>query len=200
MRAMGSRGFSLLEVMVSVTILMIALAFLYTLSMSVSNSSSVQEAKVYTQDQVRNAMLLITMDLRNASSSTVTGAPGAVMTYQKADDVDGNGSAVNVGGFLELNGVTTIQRNPALPTQITMTLPDGTVRELANDILLNEDADGSGALNGVEDTNLNGTLDRGFWFTQTGKMIEITIQAQRFVGSPPRPILTSLVESVEPRN
>ena len=199
---MSSRGFTLLEVTVSVAILMVVIAFLYMLSASLSSAALIQEGKTFTQDQVRNAMQVITTDLRQASSTSVNWAtlPGATLTYQPAADIDGNGTAVDSGGFLEVDGVHTVQRDATDPTRVVLIQPDGTSQVIATNVLPNEDVNGNGTLESAEDTNNNNALDRGLWFQAVGQTVQITIQAQRRTGSPPRPILSSLIEFVEPRN
>jgi hypothetical protein len=148
------------------------------------------------------------LELRQSARASIVwnALPGPTITYRRAEDLDGNGTAVDVGGFLELGPLKTIQRdvgdaNGDGRTTTQLVVIEGTdVTVLANGLLENEDVNANGILEASEDGNNNGVLERGVWFEPFGAGIRITLQAQRSPG-PRSPVMTSqLVEIVVPRN
>ena len=83
---MKNRGFTLLELMVSIAVLTIVSGALYTASMTLTQAARSQEAKTATIDHVQGGMLLIARNIRQASSASVNwGAlPGPVLSYRAA--------------------------------------------------------------------------------------------------------------------
>lgn len=200
-----SLGFTLLETMLVVSIVVIVIGSLSGMAIGLGDTARVQGIKTDSGYQARRGMIYIVRDLRHAALSTVNGAPGALITYQVADDIDGNGTAVNISGDLELSPVRTIGRDMddangdgLTDDQVVMVNEDG-VDVMASDVLPNEDNNGNGILDAGEDINGNGILDRGIWFDRTGNLIEVTIQT----GAPTRRgrmITFNLTEVVRPRN
>lgn len=199
-------GFTLIEVMTSVAILTIVAGVLFALASSMSSAAELQETKSTTQDEVRAATDFIVRELRQAARATITGLPGAAITYRRAEDVDGNGVAVDAGGRLELGALRTIQRDTNDVNGDGQTLDQlvmvtgGTARVITNGLLLNEDTNGDGVLGGSEDQNGNGVLDRGLWFEDAGPGIRVTLQAQRRAGARGILVSSTLVEILVPRN
>jgi len=196
---------TLIEVMVALSILTIVMGMLFQLAVGLGDTAQVQEIKATSSDEARKAMIYLTRDLRQAAAGTITGAPGATITYRMATDLDGNGSAVDVGCTLELGNIRTIRRdsedlNGDGMTNGQLVVTDGDrVQVLANDLLEDEDTNGNSVLDPGEDANLNGVLDRGVWFERSGNAVRVTIQTQ---GRSRRGhLLTSrLSETVFPRN
>jgi len=205
---MRNSGMTLLEVMVSMAVFTVIMAMLFLVSTSLSAASSSQDARSFTQDQARNAMQIITRELRQAQSASINwGAlPSASIAYRVATDVDGNGTAVNAGGFLEVSAVHTIGRdttdlNHDGQTTNQLILNDGArITVLSNDLLVNEDANNNGALDGAEDRNGNHVLDRGIWFQASGTGIQALLQTQRRSGPRSAFVNSTLREMVVPRN
>lgn len=198
-------GMTLLEVMVAVSILTIVMGTLFGLSISLGDTAQVQGAKITSSDEARRGMISATRELRQSANSSVTGLPGATITYRVAVDLDGNGSAVDVGSNIELSAVRTIGRDltdangdGVRGTQLVMTT-GGTVQVLANNLLQDEDTNGNGVLDPGEDRNLNGRLDHGVWFERTGSSVRVTIETES-QSRQGRLIETRLTETVFPRN
>lgn len=203
-----AKGFTLLELMVSVSVLTLISAVLFMVAANLGAVAQSQEARVSSQDQARNAMMRVTREIRNASRASIDMAtlPGPSLTFQKAADLDGNGTAVDVGGFLELGPVTTIGRdlndanNDGLTTtQLILSDPNG-VRVLANGLVPDEDMDADGLLDANEDANGNGALDRGIWFEPVGTGIRVTLQIRQRSSTRGYEMDAMLTEIVTPRN
>lgn len=203
-----NEGLTLTELMIVIAVLSTVLGTLFVLADNLQRSVAFQEARVQTQDDVRDGMMLLMRELRQSGQVSINwGAlPGPVITYRKAEDLDGNGTPTDVGGYLELGPLRTIQRDTAdangdgvTNTQLIVT--DGTtVRVVANGLLINEDLNNNGTLDAGEDGNNNGVLERGVWFERVGNAIQITLQAQETPGPRNHPVTSELVEIVTPRN
>lgn len=205
---MRNDGMTLLEVMISMAVLTVVMAMLFLISTSLSTASAAQDARTFTQDQARNAMQVVVKELRQAQSASINWAalPGPSISYRIATDLDGNGTAVDSGGFLEVTPVRTIGRDTADTnhdglTATQLIINDGArVRVLTNDLLPNEDTNNNGTLDGGEDSNGNHVLDRGIWFQASGTGIQVLIQTQRRPGVRSAFVTTTLRETVVPRN
>lgn len=204
-----SEGMTLLELMMVMFVMTVVMGMLYTLAGNLGNAVAAQESRITTQDDLRNAMLFLGRELRQASQASIQwGAlPAQAISYQRATDADGNGLAVDQGVFLELTPVRTIQRDVndlngdgRRNDQLIM-IENGVVTVISNGLLVNEDLNANGALDGNEDTNFNNQLDRGVWFQVSGTNgIQITLQAQRQSSPRINPQMSSLTEVVVPRN
>jgi prepilin-type N-terminal cleavage/methylation domain-containing protein len=201
-------GFTLLELTVSMAVLTMVMGVLFALATGLAQSTKLQQAKITADDDARNAMMFLVRDIRQASSSSIPPGtlPGSVLFYQVADDVDGNGTAVGVGGNLELSPMRTLMRDLAdingdglTDTQLVMV--EGTeARVVGNGLLPDEDINNDGVLDPGEDANSNGRLERGLWFEQAGRGIRITVQTQRLADPRGLQLSSSLIETVVPRN
>jgi prepilin-type N-terminal cleavage/methylation domain-containing protein len=204
----AKEGLTLIELMIVMAILTSVLGVLFLLSNNLQQSVAFQEARVETQDNVREGMMLLIRELRQSGQTSINwnALPGAILTYRRAEDLDGNGTPTDVGGYLELGPQRTIQRDTADAngdgvTDAQLIVTDGTtVRVVANGILINEDANNNGLLDAGEDGNFNGVLDRGLWFERVGNSVQITLQAQETPGVRSPVVTSRLVEFVTPRN
>ncbi len=205
---MKNRGFTLLELMISIAVLTIVSGALYAASMTLTQAARSQEAKTATIDNVQSGMLLMARNIRQADSATVNwGAlPGPVLTYRAATDLDGNGTAVDVGIELELGPLRTLTRDITdlngdgiTDTQLVL-VEAGQVRVITNGLLIDEDVNQNDILDAGEDTNQNGVLDHGLWFRQDGQAIRVTLQTEQATMVQGRPVNTTLAESIIPRN
>ena len=204
-RAAPASGMTLLEVMIAVTILTVVLSVLFGLAMSLGDTARVQEAKTTTFDEARKGMIYMARDLRQAQNFGLSALPADTVTYCIAIDVDGNGTAVDMSGHLELSGPRTITRdvddlNGDGITLSQLVLWNGdSAMVLANDVMPNEDLNDNGELDAGEDANNNGVLDPGIWFERTGSGVRITLQAQ---GTSRRGhiIVSGMQTTVLPRN
>lgn len=205
---MKRRGFTLLELMISIAVLTIVSGVLYAAAMTLTQAARSQEAKTATIDHVQSGMLLMGRHIRQASASSINwdALPGPVLSYRAAVDNDGNGTAVDVGIQLELSPTRTITRDVndlngdgVANTQLIL-IEDGQVQVIANGLLLDEDVNQNDILDAGEDTNGNGILDHGIWFRQVGRGVQITLQCEQTTMVQGRPVNTTLVETVIPRN
>lgn len=204
----SAKGFTLIELMIVVSVLTIVLALLFSLALNVQSAAASQEARIAGQDQVRNAKQWLERELRQATQASINANtfPTQSLTYRRATDADGNGTAVNSGLSLELTPTRTIRRDTGdanndgvRGTQLVM-IEGNRVTVIANGLLPDEDANGNNAFDGNEDANANGVLDRGLLFQQAGGGILVTLQAM-YQPSPREPEQLSTVQSIiVPRN
>ncbi|NUM54390.1 MAG: prepilin-type N-terminal cleavage/methylation domain-containing protein [Candidatus Hydrogenedentes bacterium] len=202
-------GFTLIELMIVIAVLVIVMGLLFTLALNVQTAVASQEARIAGQDQVRNATQWLTRELRMATGVSVNSNafPATSLTYRRADDIDGNGTAVDSGLTLETTGIRTIQRDAGDANgdgsgrdQLVMIDENGNVTVLANDLLPDEDANGNGTFDATEDTNFNGVLDRGLLFQQAGGGVLITIQSMYQPSPREQEQLSTMQSIVVPRN
>ena len=178
----STAGMTLLEVVFAVAILTVVMAVLFGLALSLGDTARVQEAKTTTFDQARKGMTYMVSDLRQAENFTLSPLPAETLTYRIATDVDGNGTAVDMGMNLELSRPRVITRdekdlNGDGITLSQLVLWNGdSAMVLANDVMPYEDLNDNGQLDAGEDTNNNGALDPGIWFERTGSGVRITLQ------------------------
>jgi prepilin-type N-terminal cleavage/methylation domain-containing protein len=206
---MNRAGMTLLEVMFAVAILTIVMGTLMGLSISIGDTSQIRQAQATAYFEARRGMQTVVLELRQARNQSLTVLPANNVSYQVATDLDGNGSAVDVSGKIELSSTRTIKRdtddaNGDGKTLDQVILIDGAnTRVLANGLLADEDANGNNVLDTGEDTNGNGVLDHGLWFStwQAGirRGVQVDIQVMR-TSRLRFPIVANLSEVVIPRN
>jgi len=200
-RNQSNAGVTLLELTVSMGILSAVMGVLFTLSLSIGDTAKIQTSKGVANDEARRALLSVVPRLRQAQNSSINKAalPGDVLSFRMAADTDGNGTAVNVGGDLEVGGVVTIQRdsldlNGDGVTDTQLVLVDGeTVTVLANN-LSPDAAPGPVAEGEPEPENT-----AGFWVEEQSGGVLVTIRTQ---GTSRRGhvIRQQFTELVNPRN
>ena len=180
-------GVTLLEMMFVVAILSVTLATLFGLSLGFGDTVRVQDAKMNAHDEARRAMQTLVADLRQAVRMSINWnqLPGETLTYRVADDVDGNGTAVDVNGRIELGSLRTIGRDlddangDGYKGEQLIVQGAGGLRVLANHLSPDSEQPApDGSFGPSEDTNNNGRLDRGVWFEPWDRGIRITIQTQ----------------------
>ena len=171
---MNNRGFTLLEVMTASAILSVLLLTLYGLSEAFAGTAQVQRAKIQGNEEARRGVQVVLPLVRMASRDTVNWnqLPGPVLTFRAADDLDGNGTAVNVGARLELGAAITVgpdlqdaNEDGVTATQLVMVQGD-VVTVLANHLVAPPD--------GAQPTADNS----GFWVTPRDAGVELMIRAQ----------------------
>lgn len=198
-------GATLLELMVAISIMTVVMGALFGLAMSVGDTSRVQEAKMDTFDQARKGILYAVRDLRQSRAFGLSDLPAGMVTYRVATDLDGNGSAVNVSGNIELSAERTLTRDfddlnadGFAESQLVLSNGDA-VMVLANNLLPDEDTNGNGELEPEEDLNGNGVLDHGLWFERAGNAVRVHVQS--FGKSRQGHVLsTNMSMTVVPRN
>jgi hypothetical protein len=201
----SSAGVTLLEMMFVVALLTVVAGTLFGMAVGIGDTSQATGMRATTSDEARKGMLRITQQLRQGAMSTFSALPASTLTFRRAADLDGNGSAVDVGIKLELTTPITLQRDTAdansdglRDTQLVM-IQDGNADVLANNLLPDEDLNSNGTLEAGEDLNGNGILDRGLWFRRDNNCVTVTIQARGELRNE-RALVFSLVETVYPRN
>lgn len=109
-RHIPQRGFTLLEMTMVVAIFTVVMGGLLTLSLGMNRTASVQRAKATATEEARRALETLVARVHAASATSVnTGSlPGDVLRFRAATDVDGNGTAVNATGNLELGTEITV--------------------------------------------------------------------------------------------
>ena len=194
-----------MELVIAVAIMSVVMGVLFGLAISVGDTSRVQEAKMDSFDQARKGILYAARDLRQARNFGISELPADVVTYQVATDLDGNGSAVDVSGNIELSANRTITRDfddlnadGIGASQLLLSNGNATM-VLANNLLPDEDINQNGELEPEEDLNGNGVLDHGVWFERIGSAIRV--QVQTFGLSRQGHVLsTNMSTTVVPRN
>lgn len=204
----AKHGFTLLELMIVVAVLTIVMGLLSGLALNVQSAAGAQEARIAGQDQVRNATQWLMRELRQATAATLNANafPVTSITYRRAADLDGNGTAVDAGYSLETTPVRTISRDAADANgdgrrldQLVM-IQGNRVTVLANNLLPDEDTSGNNALNAGEDRNANNVLDRGLLFQQVGGGVQVTIQCMHRPSPREPQQLSTMRFIVVPRN
>jgi prepilin-type N-terminal cleavage/methylation domain-containing protein len=204
-----TNGFTLVEMMLAIAIFSIVILMLLTLSLSMGSASRFQDAKIQTQDDARTGMMILVRDIRQAARTSINWAalPSNTISYRVAEDVDGNGVAVDVDNNLELGPLITVgvdngDLNGDGETTSQLIWSDGnTNRVLVNGLVdTTEDLNGNNVLDAGEDVNGNGILDQGFWIRAVSNGLLITIQTQRPTDAAGTNVTSMFTEFVVPRN
>lgn len=194
-------GFTLLEAMFSTAILTVVMGVLFSLSIGIGDTARIQEIKATANDEARRALLAVVPRLRQAQGTSVNtdAMPGDVLSFNMAADMDGNGSAVNVGGNLEVSSLVTIQRDTddvnedgVGAAQLIM-LQGDVITVLANS--LSPDAAPAPAADGEEPA----PNTAGFWVEEQAGGVLITIRTQG-TSRQGQVIRQQFTELVNPRN
>lgn len=160
----------MIELMIALAIFSLVMLMLMTLSISMGSAARFQDAKIQTQDDARTGMMGLIRDIRESARTSINWAnlPNNTISYRVADDIDGNGLAVDAGNNLETGplitvGVDTGDLNGDGETTSQLVWSDGnTTRVLANGLIdTTEDLNGNNRLDASEDVNGNGVLDPG---------------------------------------
>jgi type II secretory pathway pseudopilin PulG len=173
-------GVTLLEMMFSVAILTSVMGVLFTLSLGIGDTARIQEMKARSNDEARRALLAVVPRLRQAqfTSLNTNEMPGDVLSFNMAADIDGNGSAVNISGNLEVGSRVTIQRDIAdvngdgLGAEQLVMIQDDVVTVLANTL----SPDGGPAPVAVGAEPAENTA--GFWVEEQAGGVLVTIRTQ----------------------
>lgn len=186
----------------AMSILTVVMGVLFSLSISIGDTAKLQDVKVSNNDDARRALMNVVPRFRQAESTTINTAdlPGDVLTFRMPSDVDGNGTAVNVSGDLEIGDLVTIQRDTddvngdgLTNEQLLMTIGDAAPVVLAN--TLSPDAGPAPVADGEEEPENTA----GFWVEQQrgGYLLTIRTQGETRRGTLIRQQFTELVK---PRN
>lgn len=200
-RRRGRLGMTLLEITFSVAILTVVIGVMFTLSLGIGNTARVQEAGVEMSESAREALNAITTELRQAQRLTISSGntlPANTLNYRIATDADGNGSAVNKSGSIELSPMRTIRRDDndlngdgLTASQLVIVEGEDVLRVLANNLNTGNETN--------TDSNQNGRLDRGFWVTTAGSTLTVSVQTEEQLNNG-RTLATTYSAVVRPRN
>ena len=202
-------GFTLLEMMIALSIFTLVMLMLMTLSLSMSSAARFQDAKITSHDDARTGMMQLVRNVRQASRNSINwGAlPNSTISYRVAVDTDGNGFAVDANNDIELGPVITVgvdnaDLNGDGETTSQLIWSDGNqVNVLVNGLMqATEDGNGNNVLDAGEDANGNGILDQGILFAAVGAGLQITIQTQRPADASGTNVTSLFTEIVVPRN
>lgn len=194
-------GVTLLEVMFAMAILTAVMGVLFSLSLGIGDTARIQEVKATANDEARRALLALVPRLRQAQGTSVNTdeMPGELLKFNMAADIDGNGTAVNVSGNLEVGSLVTIQRDSedvnqdgVGPEQLIM-LQGETVTVLANNL----SPDGAPAP--VADGEEPAPNTAGFWVEEQAGGVLVTIRTQG-TSRQGHVIRQQFTELVNPRN
>ncbi len=173
---MARKGFTLLEITFAVAILSTVMLILFGIAEAFGNTAQVQRAKVQSTEECRRALLVAVPLLRQAARSSVNfnQLPGPVITFRPAADLNGNGTAVDVSGNLELAGITTIRvdnndaNNDGITTTQLVMVQGNVVRVLANNLVPQTNGPGGQP---TRETS-------GFWITPRDTGFEVMVRAR----------------------
>jgi prepilin-type N-terminal cleavage/methylation domain-containing protein len=116
------RGFTLLETAIAISVLSIMLTMIYGAAWAMLKTARTQDSLVMLNSEARQAMSIITRNLRQAQGTSILsnnggafGVMGAAaqtnIQFARVADVDGNGSALDVNYELETTGPFWITRD-----------------------------------------------------------------------------------------
>ena len=213
-----THGMTLLEVMFSTAIFTVVVGSLFSFSLVFGNMSDIQEVKARGLDEAKRAMGSVVPDLRQAVFSSINQAQLLAnpeeITYATPEDLDGNGTPVDINNNIEMGAPKTIRRDTEdidgdgnTDSQLIVVQAGKFPELLANNLCpVSEQRDANGAFGPTEDTNGNGRLDQGILFELVGTAIRVTIQCEdttRNLGrgeSAQHTLPTKLQTLVVPRN
>lgn len=180
MKTRMNAGMTLLETMVAVSIFTVIMGVIFTMSLGIGNVSRLQESQVRTSESGRNALMRVASEIRQAQRLDISNnnvLPAATLKYRLAQDVDGNGTAVNRNGTIELSAQRTIKadtddlnRDGITSKQLIIAQGTTVLAVLCNNLCPLTETNA--------DTNGNGRLDRGFYVFSSGGTLSISIQTQ----------------------
>lgn len=170
---MNRRGFTLLEVSFVVAIFTMVLGSIFMMALSFADSAEVQSFRVTSNDSARRVVMEMLPELRQASRTSIAWntLPGKTLSFRVPVDTDGNGTAVNQNGRIELSPVVTFgpdatdaNGDGVTAKQLIRTSGETTtvvVSDLAEDATL---------------TNVDAvTQVRGIWFAPRNNGIDVTV-------------------------
>ncbi len=187
---MSRRGMTLLEITIAMAILSIVVGTLYTLSISLGDAATMQQLRASSHDEARRALYFMTRELRQSSVSTFSSLPANSLDYRVVDDIDGNGTAVDVNGNVEFGPQRKLTRDfddansDGISDRQLVMIQGDAVRVIANDLVPYDS---------------QASEDPGLWFDLVDNSLQIQIETQGTTRRG-RPINASLSVVVVPRN
>lgn len=194
----STSGFTLLETTFVVAIFTVIMGITFTMAISFGDSAQVQSLRANSNDAARQLVLQLLPELRQASRSSINWSqlPGSTLTYRVAMDVDGNGTAVDKSGRIELGPVVTIapDKNDAnkdgLAGEQAVRIDGEDVTVLCSNLAAEaEIVNGDGTITTVE----------GLWFRPFGNGLEVRLTTEG-TDRQGRPYRSTFTQIVMPRN
>lgn len=116
------RGFTLLEAAIATSVLTVMLTTIYGAAWAMLKTARTQDSLVMLNSEARQAMSIITRNLRQAQGTSILSNNGGVFAamggiaqtniqFRRVEDVDGNGSALDVNYDMETTGPFWITRD-----------------------------------------------------------------------------------------
>lgn len=152
---MKNNGHTMVEVMISMSILTIVSLLGFIVIQSSASSAQLANAKVDVQNNLRDTMAVLASELREGVTSPTTEATGAPEN---------------------LDPVTIAEEGKRITFQVPVSQPGEQQFSYSTPIafwLQNEDANGNGRLDDGEDTNEDGVLTRRLVRTQDGEDLAV---------------------------
>lgn len=120
----GRAGFTLIEVTMAMTVLTIILTMLYGAAWAMMKTARTQDSLVMLNSEARQAMSSIVRNLRQADAATIQSNGGGGFAamganaqtniqFQRVEDLDGNGNALNAAMNVEFTTPFWITRDTA---------------------------------------------------------------------------------------
>ena len=184
---MNRRGMTLIEVMFAAAIFTVVMGVIIGTAIGFGDTAEIQEIQATSMDEAQRTLQAIVPDIRQAVRSSINwdDLPGEALSYSVAADLDGNGTAVDIGGRLEMSVPRVIARDledlndDGFAGSQLIAMNGSGMRVLANNLSPeSEQPDDQGDFGLAQDLNGNGRLDRGIWFEPWGRGLRITIQTQ----------------------
>lgn len=194
----STSGFTLLETTFVVAIFTVIMGITFTMAISFGDSAQVQSLRANSNDAARQLVLQLLPELRQASRSSINWSqlPGSTLTYRAATDIDGNGTAVDKSGRIELGPVVTIapDKNDAnkdgLAGEQAVRIDGEDVTVLCSSLAAEaEIVNGDGTITTVE----------GLWFRPFGNGLEVLLTTEG-TDRQGRPYRSTFTQIVMPRN
>ena len=163
----GRHGFSLIELMITCALMSTIFVLFVSATFNLRDTTGAIEGRGAATEGARAAMYSLSRELGQASAASLTPLPGGGIGYRIIEDLDGDGTALDASGNVELGTVRTIQldandanRDGIREAQLVL-LSDGNVRVIANNLAGGEDANANGNLDPGEDLDGDGQIDEG---------------------------------------
>lgn len=196
--AKPTSGFTLLEISMVLAIVTLVTGALFAMSIGIGDTARLQESQTRMNEGARAAIQAIAAELRQAQAQSVTSTlPGESLNYRMATDLDGNGTAVDKSGRIELGPRRTIKRDLSdmngdglTRQQLIIATDTAVLRVLTNNLCPTTE---------TTDANGNGIIDRGFWVASSNGGFNITVQTEATLRNG-RKLATVYTEFVRMRN
>jgi len=194
---MKRNGFTLLEVTFVVAIFTIVMGVVFTMAISFSDSAQMQNFRVTSNDAARRVVMELLPELRQAARTSInwTSLPGSTISYRVPVDSDGNGTAVNQNGKIELGSAITVGpdttdvNKDGVGAEQLLRSVGNTTTVLLSDLAVNTTV-----------SNANGvTQVRGIWFAPRGNGIDVSVTMDG-VDRRGRVYRSTFTQFVTPRN